>query len=145
MHDGFRRECAALRAAADDYRAGRAAAPQLAARAAPRLRAMLAKLTGHHETEDFHYFPAFRERHPQLARGFNTLASDHSRLQRAMADAAAALDLLLAVSSNGANRAAAPHAAERFVAAGAALYAGLERHLADEEDLIIPLLLDLEN
>ena len=144
VHDGLRRECAALQAAADDYRAGRTSAPPLAARTAPRLHGMLAELKGHHETEDFHYFPALRERHPQLAGGFDALAGDHSRLERAMADAAHALGLLLAASTEGADPSAARHAAERFVATGAELTAGLGRHLADEEDLVIPLLLDLE-
>jgi hemerythrin HHE cation binding domain-containing protein len=141
MHDGFRRECAALLAAADDYRAGRATAPQLAALTAPRLRGLIVHLHGHHETEDFHYFPVFRAGHPALAPALDALGADHARLQRDVSDANAALEQLLAASASGPTR-AAEHAANSFVAASARLCGHLVRHLADEEDLVIPLLLE---
>ena len=47
----------------------RSSAAQLAVIAAPRLRGLIAAMHGHHQIEDFHYFPAFRRTEPRLAAG----------------------------------------------------------------------------
>jgi hypothetical protein len=145
IHDGFRHEIGGLEAAGDDFLRGRAGAPQLAAVGAPRVRGLIAHLRGHHEVEDFHYFPAFREQEPRLARGFDTLAADHAALQQDVDAALAALRELLAAAARPTSPqdpGSAEHAAERFIDASARLGRHLTRHLADEEDLVVPLLLE---
>jgi hypothetical protein len=140
VHDGFRRESAGLVALLDEHRSGRRAAAELAVIAAPRLTGMVAGLRNHHEIEDFEYFPAFRALEPKLAPGFDVLASDHARLQRNVDEALAALSDLLAAAASDA--AATPRVAERYAARTGELCRELARHLDDEEDLIIPLLLE---
>ena len=45
--------------------------------AGPRLQTLLGNLHGHHQIEDHHYFPVFRQAEPRLAAGFGLLANDH--------------------------------------------------------------------
>lgn len=143
IHDGFRGECAALQMTTDDYRDDRTTAQEFAALVSPRLRAMISHLHGHHQIEDFHYFPSFRAAEARLARGFETLENDHGQLQRDIAAAIGTLSEFLATAHAGRDSSAAQRqAAERYVAASELLYRRLCRHLSDEEDLIIPLLLD---
>jgi hypothetical protein len=145
VHDGFRRESDALGSAADAYRLGKLAARELAALAAPRLRGLVARLHGHHEVEDFHYFPAFRGLEPRLAEAFDSLANDHARLQRRVDASLAALrELLSAADPVGGGGDARRHAAERYIRETDDLCRALGGHLRDEEDLIIPLLLERE-
>ncbi len=141
VHDRLRRDAAGLDAAAEDYRSGRSSPAQLAVVAAPRLRGLVAAMQGHHQIEDFEYFPEFRRAEPRLAAGFDRLEREHAGLSRAIDAALAALGELHAA----AEPAAPPTlklAAQRYVAAAAALSADLLRHLHDEENLVVPLLLE---
>jgi iron-sulfur cluster repair protein YtfE (RIC family) len=95
------------------------------------------QLHGHHQIEDHHYFPILRTREPRIERGFDLLDADHH-----------ALDGILerfVGQANGAIEAAGT--AQPRTAAGV-LHKGLadlkrliDRHLTDEEDLIVPVLL----
>jgi hypothetical protein len=107
---------------------------------APRLRFFLAQLDEHHQVEDRHYFPVFRAAEPRLVRGFALLESDHEAIHHALGLVAGAANELLA-SLHGAADARRP-AADRYAAASGALVRQLARHLDDEEDLIVPLILD---
>jgi predicted glycoside hydrolase/deacetylase ChbG (UPF0249 family) len=141
-HDGFRRGCAALADLNEGFRARRSTPAGLAARAAPSLRGLIAHLDGHHRIEDHHYFPAFRSAEPRLASGFEALVADHHALQRDIDAALASLAALTAAADAQADGAAAVRAAEQFVRDSAGLYAKLVRHLSDEEDLVVPLMLE---
>jgi len=101
---------------------------------------MVAGLRNHHEIEDFEYFPAFRALEPKLAPGIDVLAKDHARLQRHVDDALAALSELLAAAASDAK--GTPQVTDRYAARTDELCRALTRHLDDEEDLIIPLLLE---
>jgi hypothetical protein len=142
VHEHLRRDAAGLLAAGDDYRGS---PPQLAAVAAPRLHGLIAAMHGHHQIEDFHYFPAFRRTEPQLAAGFDRLERDHAELGVRIEAALAALGELRAAvqrSARPSEGSTAELAAARYVAAAAALCSELTRHLDDEENLVIPLLLE---
>jgi hypothetical protein len=142
IHDGFRHGCATLGELGDDYRGGRLTAAGLAARAAPMLRGFIVHLSGHHRIEDDHYFPAFRSAEPRLARRFDALAADHETLQHDIDTTLAALDALTAaVRHETSGAAAAQAAAERYGRDSAVLFDRLCRHLSDEENLVVPLLL----
>jgi hypothetical protein len=140
VHDHLRRDAAGLAAASAEYRSSPA---QLTAVAAPRLRGLVAAMQGHHQIEDFHYFPAFRLAEPLLAPAFDRLEREHESLSGAVSAALAALSELRAAVENAAD-AAAPDtqqlAAQRYVDAAAALCGELERHLHDEESVVVPLL-----
>jgi hypothetical protein len=142
VHEHLRRDAAGLLVASDDYRRSPA---QLAVVAAPRLRGLIGAMHGHHQIEDFHYFPAFRQAEPQLAAGFDRLEREHSSLGSRVAAALAALDELHAAVARSAEPDASSTlelATERYVSAAAALCRELARHLDEEEDLVVPLLLE---
>ncbi|MCE8537031.1 hemerythrin domain-containing protein [Ruegeria pomeroyi] len=95
------------------------------------------QLHGHHQIEDQHYFPLLRTKDRRIETGFDLLDADHH-----------ALDGLLnrfVEQANGAIQAA--NGPDARTSAGALLtgLGDLERmigrHLEDEEDLIVPIIL----
>jgi hypothetical protein len=143
VHERLRRDAAGLTAALDEYSRGRSSPAQLAVVAAPRLRGLIASMQGHHQIEDFRYFPAFRHAEPKLAACFDRLEAAHRTLGLSVDLALAALGELRGAAEQAARAAATPRlAAERYVAAAATLCRELERHLCDEENLVVPLLIE---
>jgi hypothetical protein len=142
VHEHLRRDAAGLLAAGNDHRGS----PQrLAVVAAPRLNGLIAAMHGHHQIEDFHYFPTFRRTEPRLAAGIDRLERDHASLGRRIDAALAALGELRAAAQPSELPEALTTmqlAAARYVDAAAALCAELTRHLDDEENLVVPLLLE---
>ena len=107
---------------------------------APSLRHFLSQLHHHHHAvEDHHYFPAFRAAEPRLLGGFELLEADHDALHATIAGAAEAANGFLRRAPTDADGLKA--AFERFAATGDALSALLMRHLDDEEDLVVPLMI----
>jgi hypothetical protein len=142
IHDGFRNDMTDLESAGADYSAGRLSLRELAVRVPPRLRGMVAQLRGHHEMEDFHYFPSFSTADSRLAPGFARLATDHTHLHEDIDRALAALRDLRAAAADESLASAAGAVAERYLAASDRFYRALRRHLDDEEDLVVPLLIE---
>jgi hypothetical protein len=99
----------------------------------------LNELHGHHHIEDLHYFPLLRAQDARLEAGFDLLDRDHHDLDgglHRLADRANAV--LRGLGEPGAGRDAAGALLgelERF-----AVF--LDRHLTDEEDLIVPVILE---
>jgi len=145
VHERLRRDAAGLDAAGDEYRGGRSLPAQLAVVAAPRLRGLVAAMQGHHQIEDFEYFPEFRRAEPRLASGFDRLEREHASLNLRVDAALAALAELHAAAERAAPASATTLklAAQRYLDAAATLSADLLRHLHDEENLVVPLLLEL--
>ena len=97
------------------------------------------QLHEHHMVEDQRYFPALAEQDPRLAKGFALLDRDHQTLD-ALMDAfvdRANMILSLAPKDEEKVKELAPIFVEEFDALRKALF----RHLEDEEDLVIPVLL----
>lgn len=137
-HDLFRDLGGSLRAATAQFREGLVAPGDFQAWFVPRLQFFLSELNAHHHVEDFSYFPLFRAADARLARGFEVLENDHVVIHEAIAAVAqAADDLLRTLRNDGLQR-----AADHYAHVSDGLLAGLIRHLADEEDLVIPLILD---
>lgn len=100
---------------------------------------LINELHGHHQIEDAHYFPVMARLDGTAARGFDLLDSDHH-----------ALDGILAGLTDGANTVLqatdrdktafrdGTGAFHRLLADFAPL---LNRHLVDEEELVVPVLL----
>lgn len=106
---------------------------------APRFNFFLNELHMHHMVEDQHYFPVFRAAERRLARGFDILDADHHTIDRFIHELAEA----------GTDLAGRRAAGKEFGAARERLGERLEgtlrvlvRHLDDEEDLVVPLILD---
>ncbi len=94
-------------------------------------------LHGHHQIEDQHYFPLLAETEPRLQRGFDMLDADHHALDSHIA---AFVDSANATLSRWQAPDLRDHAAS-FLASLDGLTALLDRHLVDEEDLIVPVIL----
>jgi hemerythrin-like domain-containing protein len=141
-HNYLRRQSDALQSANDEYRSERVDASRFGAFVAPRLQGFLAELHGHHQVEDFHYFPAFRSAEPRLATGFDVLASDHELIHQGIVGVVESINAFLStIGADGGDSDATKTAADRYIAASRLLHDRLARHLADEEDLIIPLMI----
>ncbi|MEZ5811123.1 MAG: hemerythrin domain-containing protein [Rhizobiaceae bacterium] len=139
-HDMFREIGPMLRRGIDGYRENPDDPASLAAWLAPRINFFLGELNGHHQIEDHHYFPVFKHVEPTLTRGFDLLDSDHHVIHEALernAETANAFFRSLAEGSDSARFAADSYAGENEK-----LIALLLRHLEDEEDLIVPMILD---
>ncbi|KMK66373.1 hemerythrin domain-containing protein [Puniceibacterium sp. IMCC21224] len=92
---------------------------------------MVSQLHGHHQIEDAHYFPVLGRMEPKLGKGFDILDADHH-----------AMDGLLNRFTESAN-AVLQGKGELGTFRQELLSFGtlLERHLEDEEDLIVPVIL----
>jgi hypothetical protein len=104
------------------------------------LRWFLWQLEEHHQVEDLHYFPVFRRAEPRLAAGFDLLERDHAALHEAIGGIVERANAVLGHRSTDAIAYGSDLA--RFRDAQVALGTELVRHLDDEEDLVIPLILE---
>jgi hemerythrin-like domain-containing protein len=143
-HDYFRHQAAAMSEMATSFRNDRLEPAEFATWLAPRLQGFLGALHGHHQIEDFHYFPAFRAAEKSLAPGFDVLAHDHELIHHALSEIVDATNgFLRTLSEESANaRDAQRRAAEKYIETSELTFRRLTRHLSDEEDLIIPIMLD---
>jgi len=109
-----------------------------------RMGLLLGELDTHHRVEDGHYFPSFAAAAPKLQRGFDILDNDHGIIHGAIFDlGAASRELIAALSGEVLGRDGdALRAAERLAGKIVGFDRTLLRHLEDEEDLIIPLILE---
>lgn len=139
-HVMFRELGTMLDEAATRFRAGATDARHFAGFFAPRLQFFLQQLYVHHHIEDDHYFPIFRSADGRLAHGFDLLDSDHDELAACIENSLVAANRFLH-ALDGPPGDVAP-AAEAYAQSGSVLLRGLSRHLDDEEDLIVPLILD---
>jgi hypothetical protein len=138
-HDMFREIGASLDAATTAFREGTATAADFRAFFPPRLQFFLQQLNAHHQIEDLHYFPVFQAAEARLAHGFDVLEADHHLIHGQIDATVEAANAFLRTPANDA---AAKAAGEGYAQANSHLLRLLTRHLGDEEDLIIPLILD---
>src|SRR5215471_7240205 len=136
-HVMFRELSVGIEKIAADFRARRLPPAEFARQFIPRLQFMLDQLSVHHQIEDLHYFPIFRRADSRLARGFDVLEGDHHHIHRDMARTAEAANSLLRAGGDMLRQ-----CGDDYACASAALLKGLIRHLDDEEDLIVPIILD---
>jgi hypothetical protein len=122
------------------FRAGALTAAEFPRLLVPRLQFLLQQLDVHHRIEDFHYFPIFRAADARLARGFDVLEADHHHIHADMAATAEAANALLRELQGDADT--RQRRGDDYAQASGTLIKGLIRHLDDEEDLIVPLILD---
>lgn len=137
MHDGFRRQTALMAAAVVDLRQGRADAHAFHDRSLPVLADFLQHLDGHHRIESGHYFPQFRCLDARLEGALDLLDRDHDAIHahlQALADAGNALHHAIRSGASG------MELAQRLADALNAAETPLNRHLDDEEDLVVPIL-----
>lgn len=139
-HVMFRDLGSMLETANAHFRNGTLDARQFAGFFAPRLQFFLQQLHAHHHIEDDHYFPIFRRADERLGRGFDMLDRDHDILGAGIEASVTAANRFLRALDGPPE--ALSRAADEYATCGANLLRGLVRHLDDEEDLIVPLILD---
>jgi iron-sulfur cluster repair protein YtfE (RIC family) len=137
-HLMFRRISAVLAVDGHRFLEGRIDDREFAVRLSRYGGHLVSDLHGHHLIEDSHYFPVLARTEPRIARGFEILDRDHHDLDGLLAGFTGAANAVLsAVGQPGKMRTAAGVHLEglsRF-----ALF--LDRHLTDEEDLVVPVIL----
>lgn len=107
----------------------------------PRLEFFFGHLDLHHKIEEFHLFPVFAKAEPVLETGFALLESDHQAIH-ALVDTMQEAATRLLADDSGADKDQASRAGDDTSRALAALVRGLNAHLDDEEDLIVPIVLE---
>lgn len=130
-HLMFRKLCEHLREDAEAAVDGRLTKAQYDQRLSRLGSMLLQQLHGHHQIEDQHYFPKLIGREASLDRGFEILDRDHHAMDGLLERFATSANAVL----QGTGEAGAFHTE----------VTGFEtlllRHLEDEEDLIVPILL----
>ena len=140
VHGMLREEGQTLKRVTHAFREGRADAPGLQRLFAPLLRRFLYHLEGHHSIEDAQLFPRFRSLDRRMVVGFDLLENDHAIIhEKLVASAERGQNLVAALAEGGA---AARRAADAYAAHSDRLLDWLMRHLSDEEDLVIPAMLE---
>jgi Hemerythrin HHE cation binding domain len=139
-HAMFRELATMIQAIEAQFRTGAMPAAEFPRQFVPRLQFLLSQLGAHHQIEDLHYFPIFRAAEARLGRGFDVLDSDHHHIHADMARTAETANALLRALQGDAD--ILRRCGDEYTAASGALIKGLIRHLDDEEDLIVPLILD---
>jgi hypothetical protein len=139
-HAMFRELSTAIDEITSQFRSGRLLPAEFARQFVPRLQFILDQLNVHHQIEDLHYFPIFRAADARLTRGFDVLEGDHHHIHGDMARTAETANALLQALQGGGDM--LRQSSDDYANASGSLLKGLIRHLDDEEDLIVPLILD---
>ena len=98
----------------------------------------LNELHGHHSIEDQHYFPKLVALDTRLGRGFDILDRDHHAIDGHLHDFATAANALIQSTMAGEEDKDSAAGMEKVLATSERF---LNRHLEDEEDLVVPILL----
>ena len=138
-HEGFRYLSASVRADTEAFLDKSMEVEDYAERLAHRGNILIGNLHGHHSWEDHSYFPELSAADPRFDAGLEILEKDH-----------ADLDVVLDDFTSLANRtiqllyldeAAARDEAGQLHKTAETIEAFLARHLTDEEDLAVPIIL----
>jgi len=136
-HMMFRDLMERLRSGSEAFLDGRADPARHARETGRYAGFLLNELHGHHHVEDAHYFPALIGLDPRLEDGFAILDRDHQALDGHIHALAETTSAFLSAFGGAEERAAAGklhQALGRFEGF-------LDRHLTDEEELVVPVIL----
>lgn len=141
IHDILRKQGYQLKQATDAFGRGEwPAGPDFPSVFVHRFNQFVGHLNGHHQIEDSAYFPRFRALDPRMGVGLAILEADHRLIhEQIFSSVGAARTLLQALEQDGD---AQRYAADAYSEATDRLLDLLGRHLADEEDLVIPGMLE---
>ncbi|MEX0589521.1 MAG: hemerythrin domain-containing protein [Xanthobacteraceae bacterium] len=139
-HQMFRELGGALKDATEEFRAGTVTPQEFQAWFGPRLQFFLQQLHAHHQIEDHHYFPIFRAAETRLVNGFEVLEKDHEILHEGILRSVESANEFLKSLHAGDDKLRS--AGDSYTGVNEALLKKMLRHLDDEEDLIVPLILD---
>lgn len=105
---------------------------------------LLGGLDGHHRVEDHHYFPIFQRAELRLLRAFEVLDADHHAIHDAIEELAATTgdSLRRLGQTEGVMTSDQRFAIDALAGVVERFAPILRQHLADEEDIVIPLILE---
>ncbi len=99
----------------------------------------LNELHGHHNIEDHHFFPIMKTLDTRIAWGFDLLDADHQAMDGVIQQMAESTNAVLRAVRDGAPAEAASGALLGHLQGFGRM---LDRHLTDEEELVVPVILD---
>ena len=140
VHQSLRAHGGQLQQLTHGFRDGRHAVADFQRAFVPGINQFLQHLNAHHQIEDGAYFPKFRALDPRMVAGFDLLEADHHVIHAAIGASVDSARGLLAALSQDTD--AQRQATDAYAAASDNLLDLLLRHLADEEDLVIPAMLE---
>ncbi|MCX7889838.1 MAG: hemerythrin domain-containing protein [Rhodobacteraceae bacterium] len=136
-HLEFRRLVAGLERDAESAIDGVLAPDVWQARLSRHGSALVSHLGGHHEIEDVHYFPLLERMEPRLETGFAILEGDHRDLAERLVRFVDAANAAIAAPDPAGLKDATGRLRDGLAQFGRVLL----RHLEDEEDLVVPVIL----
>jgi hemerythrin-like domain-containing protein len=136
-HMMFRRLQELLRSDAEALMDGNADPQNYAGRLSRYGSMFVGELQGHHAIEDHHYFPVLSGRENRLKRGFEILDRDHHALDRHLNEFVERANGVLQTLDTSGFR----DSLGSFHADVSRFGAFLDRHLVDEEELVVPVIL----
>lgn len=138
-HLGFRSLNDRLIADAQTFLDGGAEATTHARAVARLCGFFLNNLHGHHHIEDDHYFPLLAELDADMTRGFALLEADHVELDARIHALAEAGNAVIRAAGAGGD---VPTATASYLSHLGAFRTLLDRHLTDEEEIVVPVILE---
>ncbi|MFC7705271.1 hemerythrin domain-containing protein [Plastorhodobacter daqingensis] len=136
-HMMFRQLLDRLSGDAEAFLSGDRDPKRFAAQSARLTNFLLNELHGHHQIEDHHYFPVLSGFDQRLDRGFELLDADHHALDAHLHGLAEGTNQMLRAIEAGAGRDEVGRMHEQLAGFGRFI----DRHLIDEEELVIPTIL----
>ena len=137
-HVMFRRVLEVMRDEAEEAADNKIDLPKYAAHLARYAGFFTHELHMHHTIEDQHYFPKLMTMDERIGWGFDLLDKDHHALDGHLAGFTEDTNALLAAISERTDHRAS---LDRLIARLGRTETMLDRHLTDEEDLVVPVLL----
>lgn len=139
-HGGFRERIKGLLKSTEDALNGEQSPPDFCYELATELHYFIPLLEGHHQAESARLYPRLIKHFPKTKLKFDTLEEDHHRLDRAIDSLGKMPEFLMTHAPT----------LEAFIKTCGSFRTELKtfqlllnRHLDDEEDLVIPILLKL--
>lgn len=143
IHDSFRGKLSSIDIALTSVLEQKRAAEEILPRFQSDMRNLLSHLDQHHHIEDHHYFPQFQMLEPRLVRGFELMDADHHVIAESIFRLSSASRAFIDhVATTAPERSEIERAVQHLHEVVAVFDRHMHRHLDDEEDLVIPLVID---
>ncbi|WP_422377097.1 hemerythrin domain-containing protein [Roseibium sp.] len=138
-HQGFRRLSELVRSDTEAYLDKSMGAEEFALRLSRFGNLLVGNLHGHHTWEDRSYFPELSAADPRFDQGLEILEKDHETLDQVLHGFAGTANR--AIKLTQLDEAQAREEAGKLLPAAQMIETLLDRHLGDEEELAVPIIL----
>ena len=140
IHGSLRHHAQVLAGTTEQFRQRQLSPQDFAQAFVPQCNRFLGGLHAHHNHESEVYFPIFAAADARIRHGFDLLNADHDAIDAQVQAMAKAANTLLRATQQP--RDAQLYALDTYSDQQQALMRLLNRHLEDEEDIVVPLVLD---